>query len=262
MAPSPKTAALSASRPTTAALSDSQSTPRPGRPPGATSKSSETRERLYRTALAIMAERGFETTTLRDLATAAGSSLGLLYRYFPTKHAIVLSLYDELTARFAEQAGQMPQGSLLSRFVFTVRLSIATIAPHRRLMTSILPALLGSGEDGLFAPATAFSRERVQGAFVRVATEATDVHLHAGAGDQGQALGKLLYLSHLAILLFWLLDRSEQQAATAALLQRTQELGPLSFMLLSLPQVPESLRWMDGLLDSAFFAPASIKKGE
>ena len=38
---------------------------------------------------------------------------------------------------------------------------------------------------------------------------------HFAAGDE--AIGRLLYLLHLAILLWWLLDKSMKQRATTAL---------------------------------------------
>src|SRR5581483_5904924 len=145
------------------------------------------------TALELMARRGFAETTLRDLAKEAGVSLGLTYRYFPTQHAIVLGLYDELSQRFAAQTGAMPPGPWWPRFVWTLRLSLATIAPHRRLLSALLPVLLCRGEDGLFAPATSVSRERVQGAFTLAVQAADD----APPAAEAAALGRVLYLAHL-----------------------------------------------------------------
>src|SRR5437868_6016902 len=69
-----------------------------GRPPGTTSQGQAARQLLYDTAIRLIGERGFENTTLRDVAAAAGVSVGLLYRYFPSKQAVVLALYEELSA--------------------------------------------------------------------------------------------------------------------------------------------------------------------
>ena len=78
------------------------SKPRPrGRPPGRTAEGDATRRRLYETAIGLIGERGFEATTLRDVASRAGVSAGLLYRYFPSKRSIVLALYDDLSDSFA-----------------------------------------------------------------------------------------------------------------------------------------------------------------
>ena len=69
-----------------------------GRPPGRTPQGAAAKRHLYATALQRIAARGYEGTTLRDIAEQAGVSVGLLYRYFPSKQAIVIALYDELSA--------------------------------------------------------------------------------------------------------------------------------------------------------------------
>src|SRR5262245_17001030 len=79
---------------------------RRGRPPGPTSQGHEARQRLYKTAVRLIGERGYEATTLRDVADEAGVSVGLLYRYFPSKRAVVLALYDQLSAEYATRAAQ------------------------------------------------------------------------------------------------------------------------------------------------------------
>src|SRR6478609_7912560 len=81
-----------------------------GRPRGTTPQGLETRRRLYETAIGLIAARGWQETTLRDVAAEAGVSVGLLYRYFPSKQAIVLALYDELSADYAARAAAMAPG--------------------------------------------------------------------------------------------------------------------------------------------------------
>ena len=49
----------------------------------ATNKALKTRLRLLDAARELFARDGFETTTMRAIATHAGVSLGLTYRYFP-----------------------------------------------------------------------------------------------------------------------------------------------------------------------------------
>jgi AcrR family transcriptional regulator len=75
-----------------------------GRPPGRTAAGEATRRKLHETAIRLIRERGYEATTLRDVATRAGVSPGLLYRYFPSKRSVVLALYDELSDAFAKEA--------------------------------------------------------------------------------------------------------------------------------------------------------------
>ncbi len=62
------------------------------RPPNA---EIETRERILKAALRLFAKRGFEATTTRDLAETAGVAEGTLFRYFPTKKAILIEVVTQ-----------------------------------------------------------------------------------------------------------------------------------------------------------------------
>src|SRR5262245_40120812 len=176
---------------------DAPRTRRRGRPRGLTAQGADTRRRLYGAALRLMAAGGWQATTLRDIAAEAGVSVGLLYRYFPSKRAIVLALYDELSFEFAELAAALPRGGWVVRFVARVETSRAVLGPHRSVLARFVPVLFGGADEGLFAPGTAFSRVRVQAVFERAVQEARD----APSPELGSALGRLLYLLHLAVLL-------------------------------------------------------------
>src|SRR5690242_17763791 len=125
---------------------------RRGRPRGPTAQGADTRRRLYEAALRLMAAGGWQATTLRDISREAGVSVGLLYRYFPSKRAIVLALYDELSAEFAWQAAELPPGRWASRFVAALETSLAVLGPHRSLLAGFVPVLFGGADEGLFAP--------------------------------------------------------------------------------------------------------------
>ena len=223
---------------------------RRGRPPGPTPQGTETRAALYRTAVALFAEQGYEATTLRQIAQRARVSPTLLYRYFPSKRAVVLALYDVLSLEYARRTLALPPGRWRERFLFALRTSLAVLGPHRSTLVALVPLLVG-GEENLFAPATAFSRERVQRAFVEAATGASD----APRGGLAPALGRVLYLVHLALVLWWLLDRTPGQRATAALVAVTERaLGPFA-LALSLPPVRSLLRDFDQAAQQALFGP-------
>jgi AcrR family transcriptional regulator len=207
----------------------------------------ETRRRLYETAVRLIAERGWQATTLRDVAGEAGVSVGLLYRYFPSKRAIVLALYDQLSAEYAARAEQMPAGRWRDRFICALTTSLDVLRPHRGTLASLVPVLVGDPDDGLFSPATAFSRLRVQGAFVAAVEGASD----RPRGQVAPALGRLLYLLHLQILLWWLLDKSPGQRATAALVRLVERALPLAATALRVPGVSGLLVSADALVRDA-----------
>jgi hypothetical protein len=51
------------------------------------------------------------------------------------------------------------------------------------------------------------------------------------------SLGRLLYLAHLGVLLWWLLDKSPRQRATTALVLLTQQMLPSAALSLRRPSV-------------------------
>ncbi len=63
---------------------------------GKSTKPQDTRAHILQTALALFREKGFEASTMRDIAAAAGMSLGAAYYYFSSKESIVLAFYEEV----------------------------------------------------------------------------------------------------------------------------------------------------------------------
>lgn len=224
---------------------------RRGRPPGQTAQGAAARAHLYATALHLIGDQGYDATTLRAIARKADVSVGLLYRYFPSKQAVIVALYDDLSAEFVRDAAGMPDGRWRDRFVFALKTSLEVLKPHRGSLRALTPVLVGDPEDGIFSARSAFSRVRVQGTFERAVTEATD----APNPPLADALGRLLYLVHLAVLLWWLLDRSAHQRATDALLSLTRQILPSAALALRVPPVRKFVIAMDDLVKEALVRP-------
>ena len=218
-----------------------------GRPPGPTTQGAAARDRLYRTAIRLITERGYDETTLRDIAKAARVSVGLLYRYFPSKQAVIIALYDELSADYSRQAEAMPSGRWRERFLFALNTSIHVLEPHRLVLHALIPVLVGDPNDGVFAESTSFSRARVQGAFENAVNGASD----APKAPLAAALGRLLYLVHLAVLLWWLLDKSAKQRATRGLVTLTDQILPSAALTLRLPPIRRFVLTIDQLIADA-----------
>lgn len=199
-----------------------------GRPPGPTPQAERTRQHLYDTAMAMFAARGEAATTLREIAGQAGVSVGLLYRYFPGKAALVLAFYDERAELYAARAAKMPAGPWAERFLFALRTSLAVLAEHRATLSALLPILVRDDAVGLLAPDASGARERVRQVFHRAVIDATN----APPPPLAAALGNLLYVAHLGIILGWLLDRSPGARATAALLELLEQTTPLASLVL------------------------------
>lgn len=73
------------------------------------------REVLMRTAVGLMGERGYEGTSTRDIASAAGVSVAALYYHFPSKLDLLRQFlheaHDVVLARLARAAQQAGPGA-------------------------------------------------------------------------------------------------------------------------------------------------------
>ena len=205
---------------------------------------------LFKTALASFQSRGYRETTMRYIANDAGVSVGLLYRYFPSKRAVVMSLYEQLTEAFVADSQRMPSGTWLERALFALHRSLSTLEPYRHVLAALVPTLVGQEDTSVSSPDTAFSRTRVQAVFQRAVTEAVD----APDAETSLALGGHLYTMHLALLLFWLLDKSPQQRATAGLIAQIQSGIPLLALSLGFPGTKETLIHLNELVTAGLFA--------
>jgi AcrR family transcriptional regulator len=77
-------------------------------------KQQQTRERLTRVAMALFLERGFEATTLDDIAAAADISRRSFFHYFASKEDVVFAWQEESTAALiAEVAARPVEESML-----------------------------------------------------------------------------------------------------------------------------------------------------
>jgi len=222
-----------------------------GRPPGRTAEGQATRRRLYETAVGLIGERGYDAATLREVAGRAGVSPGLLYRYFPNKRSVVLALYDDLSDEFAAQAAEMPQGKWRDRFIYALETTLRVLGPHRVTLRALAPAMVGDAEEGVFARSTSFSRLRVQAVFQGAVVNASDAPKTLAG-----AVGRLLYLLHLAVILWWLLDRSPNQRATSALVELFRQILPSAALTLRLSPVRSFVKSADALFQEALLEGA------
>ncbi|MFE2551187.1 TetR/AcrR family transcriptional regulator [Streptomyces sp. NPDC059355] len=120
-----------------------------GRPPLTERRRRETRVEIAETAAALFAERGYEATTVEDIAAAAGVSLRTFYRYCSSKEdaltPLVTSGVGQLVDALAAQPADEPLIAAVEG-VFTTPMSerrLADAEPGRALVRLMggVPAL-------------------------------------------------------------------------------------------------------------------------
>lgn len=203
-----------------------------------TTKAAHTRQRILDTALQLFATKGYAETSMRDIATATGCSLGLAYRYFASKEDLVLELYRWLAFQLEEQVRLLPVETIANRFHHLMRDLLVTMAPHRLTLVALSGAALNPhSRAGVFGPEGAEVRYRARAAYRVLVAEASDTPRAALVDD----LATLLYGVQLAIVLFWLQDLSSETRKTEELLQFIHELLGRFRPLLRLPWIAQAL---------------------
>jgi AcrR family transcriptional regulator len=211
-----------------------------------TPKAEATRQRILDAALTLFATKGYEATTMRDIAAAAECSLGLTYRYFVRKEELVLALYQRLATQFGETFRKLPPAPLAESFYRAMKAHFELMAPYREAWGSIFDAALNPRSPvGVLGENTIEIRRMVLGIFREVVTKATD----APKEPQAHHLTIILYGANLALGLFWLQDRSPDNKPTYELLAFTRDMIALLRPLLGLPPLSKAVARLAGIIE-------------
>lgn len=199
-----------------------------------TPRAEDTRRKIYEAAMELFREKGFEQTTMRDIAAKAGVALGGAYYYFSSKEAIVLSFYQEMQEGSHEEilASIAAEKKLKDRLRCVLEKRFALLAPNRKFCDALFRHAPDS-QDPLspFSEETRPIRERAI-EHLRTAVEGGDVKIPS---DLKPKLPYLLWLYQMGLILFWLYDRSEKQQRTQALMEKSLGLLVTLLKLSSLP---------------------------
>src|SRR5919108_200084 len=177
--------------------------------------SEATRQHLLETALALFRDRGFEETTIRDIAGRAGLSLGAAYYYFKSKEAIVGAYYDYVQQEHHARCREMfaAQDDLRGRLRAALHTKIDIVQEDRRLLRALF-RYGGDPEHSLswFGPATREQRQLSIDVFRDALAE------ERWPDDVRDAAPTLLWTLHMGILLYFLYDDSPKQRRTRTLI--------------------------------------------
>src|SRR5262252_3047666 len=170
--------------------------------------SEETRRQILDTALTLFRERGFEETTIRDIAQRADLSLGAAYYYFKSKEAIVGAYYDYVQQEHQARARAAFAASadLRARLRAALHTKIDILQADRPLLRALF-RYGGEPEHPLswFGPATRQQRQE------SVAVFAEALSAERLPDDVREAAPTLLWTLHMGVLLYFLYDDSPKQ---------------------------------------------------
>ncbi len=174
-----------------------------------------TRRRILEAAQEQFRTTGFEATTTRDIAKAAGIAAGTLFNYFPTKEAIVTTLVIDSQLRPLRRLSGESHSSLEESLFAHVVAGLRQLKPYRSYLSPVLETALSplaeiqSGEPG-----SSFGASHLE----HVVQLAIQYGLDAALTPVALQMYWTLYLG---VLSFWTNDKSPKQEDTLALLDQS-----------------------------------------
>ncbi|MFN4118640.1 TetR/AcrR family transcriptional regulator [Acidovorax sp.] len=190
-----------------------------------------TRRQIVASAVDLMTRHGFDGTTMKDIARAAGIGDATIYKYFPTKDRIVVGYLDDTVQQALDDALQTPG---FDGYALQEKLQRLTDAVLERLLADreFVAQVRGLAQRSplsmLAEPLAARQRLReVVMGFLEAAETSGEIEPCDFKGAAGS-----LYTDYLAgVVTYWLGDTSDEFADTTQLVDLS--LGVLVQMLRS-----------------------------
>lgn len=185
----------------------------------------DTRDRIHAAALSLFRKRGFDATTMRDIATAGGVALGAAYYYFPSKEAIVLAYYERTHERSTAQAEEVfaRSADVRERLGAAFHAKLDVLAKDRKILSGLFRNIADpTAESSIFSARTRGVREESIALFERAIAPSPEL----GALDPSArtVLVLALWSLHMGVLLYFVHDTSPKQQKTRALVDQSLDL--------------------------------------
>lgn len=199
-----------------------------------TPRGEETRAKILASALVRFRRRGFDKTTMREIADASGVALGAAYYYFPSKEAIVLAYYGQTQRNSTELATRVFESTsdIRARLRAAMNTRLDVIAADRKLLSALFRSIADPS-----SPVSVFSSESatVREESVRIFDTAIDTSPEVEALDREarRVLVLALWSLQMGFILYFIHDRSPGQRKTRALVD-----GVLDLVVGLLPMAP------------------------
>jgi len=214
-----------------------------------TPRAEDTRRRIYEAAMELFRQKGFDETTMRDIAAKAGVALGGAYYYFSSKDAIVLAFYRETQESSNELVLAALAGSkkLKDRIRVVLDQRFQLLEPNRKFCAALFRHAPDRADP--LSPFSEETRPIRDGAIehMRLAVEGSDAKVPS---DLKSRLPYLLWLYQMALIMFWLYDHSPNRERTGRLQEKSLGLIVNLLRFSSLPLMKPLRKMLLELIDA------------
>ncbi len=174
----------------------------------------ENRARLLEVAANLFIDKGFEDTTTRDIAVAAGMAAGTLFNYFPSKETLAMTMVAEAFGRGEEdyRSRRTAEEGLAEELFLFVASGLRQLRPLRPFLGPVLERSLSPFPRKSVCP----EGETARLEHLAVVREVVGRHGFAAAPDH--VVMTIYWSLYLGILASWTNDTSPNQEETRALI--------------------------------------------
>jgi len=192
-------------------------------PPKKRRKGEETRAHILATALELFREKGYEETTMRGIAEAAGVAVGNAYYYFKSKEHLIQAFYEHTHYEHMEASREVlaRERGLRERLLGVMRAKLDTIMPYHQFAG----VLFKTAADPK-SPLNPFSADSLP-----IRQQSTDLFAEVVKGADNRLtaeltaeLPNLLWIYHMGIVLYWIHDTSPGCAKSYRLMEYSVKL--------------------------------------
>ena len=197
-----------------------------------TAKGEQTRQHIFTCALKLFRERGFDATTMLDIANEAGVVKSAAYYYFKSKEAIIQGYYEMVQAEQERICGEtFAETTDLKKRIATAMLSKLDLAREDRQLLGVVFRYTGEPQHPLscLGGATEPIRRRSIAVFERAIAE------EKMPKETRQLLPLALWSLQMGLLVMFFYDQSPGQQRTRRLAEGA--LG-LTLKMLTLTKLP------------------------
>jgi AcrR family transcriptional regulator len=178
---------------------------------GLSRSQAERRQRILDAATALATKGGYDAVQMRDVAERADVALGTLYRYFPSKVHLLVTLMHEQTRQLTHRLDRRPPDGANAADRVVEVLSRATRALQRdpQLADAMIRALM-------FADASAAAEVNAVNSIMTdaIITSIRGSNGHGPSNQEAAAVARVLEQVWWANILAWLSGRSSTRQLT------------------------------------------------
>ena len=207
-----------------------------------------TRRLIEQVAHQLFLQKGFNQTSMLDIAEQAHVAPATVHYHFATKEEIVFGFYRASLDQFERSAQEIcaESSQLEKRLRRLMATKLLELRPYRSFMKSLLRFSLDPDSPiSPFSPKSREIRDRVVGVFAR-ALDGCDYKFSA---EQRLRVPVLLWLVQMGLIFVWLHDETEAERKTARVLEKSIGLLLPLFTVASLPIVGKLTTPLFELLD-------------